>query len=102
MRRPQAKILVWVAHVPVGGDEARHEVEHLEGLARIGRRLVGKVAHFDPCCEEALRAYFGELFDVADIVGDFCWDGRGRLEKMGGKRGWLGHVRKGIVDRING
>ena len=85
----------------VGGDRARHGIKHLGGLARVGRRLVPKVTHFDPCCQEALHA-LSRLFNVADVVGGFCWGGRGRLGTMGGGRGWLGHVGKGIVDTIEG
>ena len=54
-----------IAHVPVGGDEARNEVKDIGSYA--------KVAHIDPGCEEALHALFGLLFNVADIIDDFCW-----------------------------
>jgi len=33
--REQAVVLVWVVHVPVGRDERRHGVGHLEVLARV-------------------------------------------------------------------
>ena len=98
----QSKVLVRIVHVPVGGDEARHGVEHLGGLARVGHRLVRKVANFDPCCEEALHALFGRLFDVADVVGNFRRGERSWLGTMGGGRGWLRHVGKGIGDGIKG
>ena len=89
--------------MPVGGDEARHGVEHLGSLARVGHRLVGKVAHFDACCEETLHALFGGLFDMADVIGDFCRGGRGWLGTVGSGRGWLGHVGgRGIVDGSKG
>ena len=51
----QAVVLVRVAQVPVEGDEVRHGVEYLGRLERVGCRLVGKVAHFDACREEAVH-----------------------------------------------
>ena len=51
----QAIVLVQVAQVPVEVDEVQHVVEDLERLERVGRRLVGKVAHFDACREEAVH-----------------------------------------------
>ena len=100
----QTEILLRVPHVPVGGDEARHGVEDFGGLARVGRRLVGKVADFDACCEEALHVLFWRLFEVAEVIRDFCWGGRGWFGRTmgGGGRGWLGHVGKGIVKGIKG
>ena len=84
----------------LSGNEAWHEVELLGGLVRVGYRLVCKVVHFDPCCEKALHVLFRQLLDVANVVGDFYWGGRGWLGKTGGERGWLGHVGKGVVDEI--
>ena len=43
----QTVVLLRVAHVSVGGDQARHGVEELRSFDGIGGRLVGKVAHFD-------------------------------------------------------
>ena len=59
---------------------------------------------FDACCKESVNLLFGRLFDVADVVGDFGWCGRGslgimgakkRLRTTGGGRGSLRHVGRG-------
>ena len=42
-------------------------------LLAFGIGSYAKVAHIDPGCEEALHALFGLLFNVADIIDDFCW-----------------------------
>jgi hypothetical protein len=86
----QTVVLARVAQVPVEGDEVRHGVEHLGRLERNGRRLEGKVAHFDPRHEEAVHLLFGRVFHVADVVGDFGWHGRGGLGTVGGGTGRLG------------
>ena len=80
----QAVVVVRVAQVPVEGDEVRHGVEHLGRLERVGRRLEGKVAHFDARREEAVHLVFGRVFHVAEVVGDFGGRGRGRLGIVGG------------------
>jgi hypothetical protein len=74
--------------------------------ARAAGAIEGKVVDFDSdaCCKESVNLLFGRLFDVADVVGDFGWCGRGslgimgakkRLRTMGGGRGSLGHVGRG-------
>ena len=95
----QAVVVVRVAQVPVERDEVRHGVEHLRRLERVGRRLEGKVAHFDPHCEEVVHLVLGRVFHVAEVVGDFGRRGRGRLGIMGGGSGsgseWLGKREEG-------
>ena len=110
----QTVVVVRVAQVPVKRDEVRHEVEH---LGRLGRRLEGKVTHFDARREEAVHLIFGQVFHVAEVVGNFGGHGRGRLrivgggsgsgrlgEKGGGRgvRGRLGYVGRGVVDGVEG
>jgi hypothetical protein len=80
----QTLVQVRIAHVPVGGDQARNRVEKLRGFAGIGHRLERKVAHFDPCRSESLHAFFGWLLDVADVACYFCWGGRGGFGTMRG------------------
>jgi len=86
--REQAVVLVRVAHVPVGRDERRHGVEHLGRLARVGHRLVRKVADFDPGRSETLSAFFRRQLDDGQVRRDFRWDGRDGFGGMGG--GWFG------------
>jgi len=69
--REQAIVLVRVAHVSVGRDERRHGVEHLGRLARVGHRLLRKVADFDPGREEALSAFFRRQLDDGEVRRDF-------------------------------
>ncbi|KAH9961930.1 hypothetical protein BC827DRAFT_1200447 [Russula dissimulans] len=52
--REHAAVLDLVPHLPVGGDERGERVKELGGLARVGERLVGKVAHFDALFLESL------------------------------------------------
>jgi len=85
----QTVVLVRVARVPVGRDERRHGVEHLGRLARVGhRRLVRKVADFDPGRSEALSAFFRRQLDDGEVRRDFGWDGRDGFGRVGG--GWSG------------
>ena len=76
-----AVILVRATQVPVGDDEAQHRVEHFERLAHVERRLVREVVLFNSCCEEALYALFGRLFDVVDVVDDSVQTGETGPEK---------------------
>ena len=92
----QTVVLVRIAHVPVGRDQTGHGVENFWGLAGIGRRLVRKVAHFDPCRSESVRVFFGRLLDVDDVVCYFCRGGRGRLGTMGRGGGGGGSVVDGV------
>ena len=86
--REQAVVLVRVAHVPVGGDERRHGVEHLGRLARVGHhRLMRKVADFDPGRSEALSALFWCQLDDGEARRDFGWDGRDGFGRVGA--GWF-------------
>ena len=90
----QAVVLVRVVQVPVEGDdsEVRHRVNDLRRLEGVGRRLVGKVAHFDAGCEKVVHLLFDLLFDVADVLAGFGWCRRGWLGIMGGGSGQLGTV----------
>lgn len=95
--RHQAVVLRRVAHVPVGGDERRDGVEHLGRLARVGKRLVGKVTYFDACCVEGLHAFF---VCEGQVQGDFCWDGRDGVGMRAG--GWLDIIDRGSIIGIKG
>ena len=91
--------------MPVGGDEARHRIEHLGGLVRVGHQLVHEVAHLDPCCEEALHALFGRLsrLDVADVIGDYVGSGEaglGKQEVEEDSSGMLGRVLLMVLSLI--
>ena len=63
--REQAVVLVRVAHVPVGRNGRWHE--HLEGLARVGHRLVGKA---------------GCRLDDGEVRRNLRWDGSDGFGRM--------------------
>ena len=98
-----------VAQVPVEGDEVRHGVKNLGRLERLGRWLEGKVAHFVAGSEKAVHLLFDRLFDVAGVVGDFCWGGSGqwgggsgRLRTVRPRRRRFRHVDEGVANCIKG